>query len=131
MNEPIRILNGDGRYPVCSQAGCRMLALAGYCEAGCCVGFNPRKAYCSEHSHQPERVLEILGHSTRKESFTRAEVRKILLSIWHGAGLVMENAGKFEMERDIEMARSAAAQREQHREMIDLMSDPGVGEVVP
>lgn len=131
MADVIRILNGDGHYPHCVEANCRMLAMDGYCEATCCVGYQPRRAYCSEHSHRPTRVLEILGHHPTQSSFTRAEVRRLVMALWAGAGLVYESAGKFEMERDLEQTRATAAQREQHREMIDLMSsdDGSVGKV--
>lgn len=109
----LRILNPDGLFPVCSHDGCDKLAEDGYCEATCCLGLNPRRAYCSEHSHRPSRVLEILGHSVNQQMFERDEVRQIVMSMWAGAGLVYESAGYFDMKRriDIERARRAAMQQ--------------------
>lgn len=102
-NEPVRVLGGD--YPLCAHEGCRKLAEDGYCEASCCRG--SFKAYCSEHSHRPTHVLEVLGHAPTQETFTRAEVRDILLAMWIGAGMVFESAGKLAMMRDLEVARAA------------------------
>lgn len=114
MNAPIHILNPDGLYPTCSEPGCKMLAVAGYCRALCCMTIDgPPKAYCSEHSHMPAAVLEVLGHAYTKKTYARDEVLDIVRSMWAGAGLVLENAGKFEMEQRIARERARRAALEQ------------------
>lgn len=129
MSDVIRIFNADGLHPVCAHEGCKMLALAGYCEASCCVGYNPRRAYCSEHSHAPQRVLEILGHGPSKPSYSRDEVLQVVRSMWAGAGLVMENAGKFEMEQDLAEARRRLALTQANAAETTIVADGSVGEV--
>lgn len=112
-----------GKYPGCAHGGCCQPALDGYCEATCCVGYIPRKAYCSEHSHRPTRVLEILGHRPTQETFTRDEVRSIVMALWIGAGMVYESAGKMEMERDL--ATAARAIQEAKRSMDEIQEMNG------
>lgn len=126
-----RMVMIHGNIPGCSQGGCLKAGTDGYCEAGCCIGLNPRCAYCSEHSHRPARVLEILGHAATKESFTRDEVRRIVMSMWAGAGLVYESAGHFEMLREMEWAESARATQVSDLVGAILDGEGGVGGVGP
>lgn len=103
----INLLDPDGAYPKCAHPGCTKLAQDGYCDAGCCIGFTPRRAYCSEHSHRPDRVLEILGAPVVKQEFTRDEVRRIVMAMWQGAGQVYQSEGRLAMERDVAWRRAA------------------------
>ena len=107
----ITVLDPDGLHPKCAHPGCIRLADDGYCEAGCCLGFQLRRAFCSEHSHRPTRVLEILGYPPERDTFTRDEVRRVVMAMWAGAGLVYESAGKIEMDREIEKARARLQQQ--------------------
>lgn len=119
MSAPVvRVLGAD--FPACAHEGCRKHGEDGYCEAACClhklvvidgkvnddVNAQP-KAYCSEHSHRPTRLLEILGHSHAKQTFTRDEVRRIVMAMWAGAGMVFEASGYLQMLQDIEANRAA------------------------
>lgn len=119
----IQILDGDGLHPKCAHHGCKMLAIAGYCEASCCVGYNPRKAYCNLHSHAPQRVLEVLGHAPTQDSYTVEEVLQVVRSMWAGAGLVMENAGKFEMERDLANERTRRRLMDETRDASEIFGE--------
>lgn len=105
-----------GAYPTCSHPRCNNHGDDGYCTATCCVvdnddpGLAP-KAYCTEHSHRPTKVLEILGHAHDQQSFTRAEVERILRAMWVGAGMVFEAEGYFAMNRDVSARVQAAVGR--------------------
>lgn len=110
----ITIMNGDGKYPGCAHDGCSMLAVDGYCEAACCA--SQRRAYCSAHSHRPDRVLEILGHWFDQATFSRDEVRRLVMLMWNGAGEVYAASGKLDMERDILRARARAAAEQQQQQ---------------
>lgn len=107
MNGPANIVSLG--YPQCAHDGCERAATDGYCLATCCNGYQAPRAYCSEHSHRPTRLLEILGHSPAKSTFTRDEVRNLVMSLWAGAGLVFEAEGYLAMHRDAQMARDAMA----------------------
>lgn len=105
-------------WPPCSQLGCKMLAMDGYCEASCCLGKNA--AYCSEHSHRPTMLLEVLGHAATKSSFTREEMETVIKSMWAGAGMVFEASGYLRLQREVEIKRRDQ-QRAEGRERLHLL----------
>lgn len=100
----VKVLGKD--FPACAHAGCNKHGEDGYCLAGCC--FAEGKAYCSEHSHRPTQLLEILGYEHDQTAFTRDEVRRIILAMWSGAGLVFESSGYMLMLKHLKAKRESA-----------------------
>lgn len=92
----MKILTG---FPTCSHPGCQKVAEDGYCDATCCKS---QKAYCSEHSHRPIKVLEILGYTANGfDYFTIEQVLDIVKAMWVGAGMVFESAGYLKMLQEV------------------------------
>lgn len=106
----IKVL-GPG-YPGCAYPGCKKHGEDGYCLASCCPPdhFGGLRAYCSEHSHRPTMLLEVLGYDPHLVSFTRADVEHIVKAMWVGAGMVFESQGYLLMLRQIKAQRAAAGQ---------------------
>lgn len=104
----IKVLGAD--FPMCAHDGCKKHGEDGYCLASCCCDDDgePRSlAYCSEHSHRPALLLEILSYPPSQQTFTRDEVERIVKAMWIGAGMVFESGGYFSMIRDVRLKRES------------------------